>query len=99
MASKDYYVYIMSSKSKVLYIGVTNNLVRRTYEHREGLVDGFTKKYNCKQLVYYEQGGSIEDAIVREKQIKKWRREKKVTLIEKINSDWIDLGEDILSLS
>ncbi|MEA1936683.1 MAG: GIY-YIG nuclease family protein [Patescibacteria group bacterium] len=86
-----YYVYITSSISKKIYIGVTNNLPRRIYEHKGGLVDGFTKKYKIKKLVYYEETKDIYSAIEREKQLKKWRREKKIKLIEKDNSHWKDL--------
>jgi len=86
-----YYVYIASSISKKIYIGVTNNLPRRIYEHKEGLTDGFTKKYKIKKLVYYEETNDIYSAIEREKQLKKWRREKKIKLIEKDNPKWKDL--------
>ncbi len=87
----NFYVYIMVSVSFVLYIGVTNDLIRRVEEHRDGLVEGFTKKYNCKKLVYYEWFTHIDDAIAREKEIKGWRREKKIALIEENNSRWKDL--------
>ncbi len=80
-----YYVYIMSSHLGTLYIGVTNNLLRRVHEHRHKLVDGFTKRYNVSKLVYYEVTENIESAIVREKQIKGWRRSRKVELIESMN--------------
>ena len=90
-----YYVYIASSISKKIYIGVTNNLPRRICEHREGLVDGFTKKYKIKKLVYYEETSDICSAIEREKQLKKWRREKKIKLIEKDNPEWKDLFDDL----
>ena len=86
-----YYVYILSSPTKTLYIGVTNDLVRRVWEHREGFVDGFTKKYGIKQLVYYEIADTVEVAIVREKQLKNWRREKKEFLIHRMNPKWEDL--------
>ncbi len=72
----------MASKSGTLYLGVTNNLQRRVYEHKQGLIDGFSKKYSCIKLVYSEQYSSINDAIVREKQLKNWRREKKSGLLE-----------------
>ena len=72
---KDYYVYILSNKANtVLYIGVTNNLERRIYEHKNGVLEGFTKKYNVHKLVYFEMCGDIKDAIAREKQLKKWSR-------------------------
>lgn len=85
------YVYIMASKSGVMYIGVTNNLNRRVSEHRIGLNDGFTKKYRCKRLVYYETTTYIINAIAREKELKKWSRYKKITLINKANPQWHDL--------
>ena len=88
-----YYVYIMSSFRGTLYIGVTNDLLRRVYEHRHKLVDGFTKKYNASKLVYYEVGENIEAVIAREKQIKGWLRRKKVALIEVLNPYWMDLAE------
>ncbi len=89
-----YYVYIMSSHRGTLYIGVTNDLVRRTYEHRHKLGGGFTKKYNISKLVYYESTGDIRSAITREKQIKGWLRSKKVALIESMNPYWVDLAAD-----
>ena len=90
---KNYYVYILASKRNgTLYTGVTNNLSRRTYEHKESLVDGFTKKYNVKILVHYEQTNDIGSAIAREKCIKRWKREWKIKLIEEDNPEWKDLG-------
>ena len=77
-----------------MYIGVTGNLPRRLYEHRNGLVEGFTKKYNVHKLVYYENTSDVYSAISREKQLKKWRREKKNQLIEMMNPQWRDLSED-----
>ncbi len=92
-----YYVYIMTNKPDgILYIGVTNNLIRRVYEHKEGLIEGFTKKYSLKILVYYEGTDDIRSAIQREKNIKHWMRNWKVALIEKMNSEWRDLYADIL---
>lgn len=91
---KHYYVYIMASKSRTIYIGVTNNLKRRVYEHKNHLVEGFTKKYNCTRLVYYEETPDVNSAIVREKQIKGWARNKKVGLIESVNPVWQNLAED-----
>lgn len=89
---KDYYVYILASKRNgTLYIGVTNNLQRRIYEHKEGHIEGFTKKYNVKDLVYYEATADINSAIEREKQMKKMTRKSKLDLIEKDNPDWVDL--------
>ena len=90
-----YWVYIASSISRKIYIGVTNNLNRRISEHKEGKIEGFTKKYNIKKLVYYEETNDIYCAIEREKQLKKWRREKKIKLIEKNNSKWKDLFNDL----
>jgi putative endonuclease len=89
---KSYYVYIMTNKSRTLYTGVTNDLERRVYEHKNKLVEGFTKKYNITQLVYWEEYGDIREAIAREKQIKGWLRAKKIALIESINPDWKDLS-------
>ncbi len=91
---KQYYVYIMTNKANmVLYTGVTNDLKRRVYDHKEKLFDGFTKKYNVAKLVYYEVFKTIESAIKREKQIKRWRREWKTKLIEKVNAEWKDLSD------
>jgi putative endonuclease len=93
---KQYYVYILASKRNgTLYVGVTNDLVRRVYEHKEGLVEGFTKKYNVKNLVFYEIANNINSAIKREKAIKKWLRRWKIELIEKTNPDWKDLYSEI----
>lgn len=89
----NYYVYIMTNNSKTLYIGVTNDLVRRIYEHKNKMIDGFTKKYNITKLVYYEVFNSIEDAIRREKQLKNWHRQWKINLIEASNNDWKDLSK------
>lgn len=91
--NKIWYVYIMSSYNKTLYIWVTNDLIRRVYEHREWLIEWFTKTYNIKDLVYYEECSDIENAILREKQLKKWNRKWKINLIESINKDWNDLYE------
>jgi putative endonuclease len=91
---KNYYIYIITNKPKgILYIGMTNNLVRRGYEHRNGLIDGFTKKYNLKRLVYFEVFNHVEAAILREKRLKKWNRQWKIDLIEKDNPIWDDLYE------
>ncbi len=93
---KSYYVYILASKRNgTLYIGVTNDLIRRVYEHKQGLVEGFTKKYNVHQLVFFEETNDVESAITREKQMKKWNRQWKIELIEKQNPGWKDLYEDI----
>jgi len=92
--SKEYYVYIMTNKSRTLYIGVTNNLMRRVHEHKNKLVPGFTSKYNIQFLVYYEAGNDINAAIAREKQIKGWLRSKKIALIDSMNPQWKDLSEE-----
>ena len=89
---RQFYVYILASKiGGTLYIGVTNNLVRRVYEHREKFVEGFTKQYDVTKLVYYEVHSDVEAAIVREKQMKNWNRAWKVRLIEETNPNWDDL--------
>lgn len=94
--SRDYYVYILASKNNnVLYIGVTNNLKRRAYEHRLGLIEGFTKKYHVHKLIYFEQTNDIKSAIEREKRMKAWKRDWKVELIEKENKNWEDLYDKI----
>jgi putative endonuclease len=93
---KQFYVYILTNKyHKVLYTGVTSDLKRRVYEHREKLADGFTKKYNVSKLVYYEIFDDPENAIIREKQIKAGSRRKKIDLINSINDGWSDLYEKI----
>ena len=93
---RDYYVYIMASKRNgTLYVGVTSNLERRVYEHKEGMVDGFSNKYGVDKLVHYERFGRVEDAIAREKCIKRWKRVWKLRLIEEANPEWNDLGADI----
>ena len=90
--AKQYYVYILASKiGGTLYIGVTGNLIRRVYEHREKLVEGFTKQYDASRLVYFEAHSDVEAAITREKQMKKWNRAWKVRLIEESNPNWDDL--------
>ncbi len=92
------YIYIMSNKKDgTLYIGVTNDLIRRVYEHKEAVVDGFTKRYNLKTLVYFELFESIDEAIKREKQLKNWKREWKVDLIEKVNRAWEDLYDELVA--
>jgi len=90
---KTYYVYVMASKSRTLYTGVTNNLERRVIEHRRKLVPGFTVRYNINRLEYYEVCGDVLAAISREKQIKSWTRLKKIALIESLNRDWKDLSD------
>ncbi len=91
-----YYIYILASESGTLYIGVTNNLIRRIYEHKNNLVEGFSNKYLCHKLVHFEEYSDIKDALNREKQLKNWRRSKKQNLISKNNPKWEDLYEDLL---
>jgi len=96
MLTRSYAVYLLASRAHgTLYVGVTHDLIRRISEHRAGMVEGFTKKYAVKTLVWYELTESIESAIVREKQIKKWNRAWKVELIEKANPGWRDLYPEI----
>ncbi len=95
--SKTYYVYILASKRNgTLYIGVTSDLIKRIYEHKNNLVDGFTKSYSIHTLVYFEQTNDIESAITREKQLKKWNRKWKLDLIEKGNPQWNDLYNELI---
>ena len=95
--SKNYYIYILTNKKNgTLYIGVTNNLTRRIYEHKNKLVEGFTKKYSLDKLVYYEICQSVESAILREKQLKGGSRKKKLDLINNFNKEWKDLYETII---
>ena len=90
----DYYVYILTNwNNKVMYVGVTNNIERRLYEHRNKLVDGFTSKYNINKLVYVENITDVTAAIQREKQIKGWNRNKKNELVESVNPEWEDLSK------
>jgi len=94
--SRQYYVYIMTNKANtVLYVGVTGDLVRRVYEHKEKLADGFTKRYNIVKLVYYEVFEDIENAILREKQIKAGPRRRKIQLVESMNEEWRDLYSEL----
>jgi putative endonuclease len=94
--SRQYYVYILTNKAnKVLYIGVTNDLNRRIFEHKNKLVDGFTKKYNLTKLIYFEATGDIQSAIEREKQLKNLHRDWKINLINGSNPIWKDLSEDL----
>ena len=93
---RQYYVYIMTNKANaVLYTGVTNDLSRRVYQHKTKSISGFTKKYNIAKLVYYETFDDVENAILREKQIKGGSREKKLQLINSMNSAWDDLYENL----
>ncbi len=89
---KRYYVYILTNKSRTLYTGVTNDLLRRVYEHKQKLVQGFTAKYNITRLAYFEETTDVQAALAREKQIKGWLRVKKLALIESVNPRWEDLS-------
>ena len=91
---KTFYVYIMGSKSGTLYVGMTSDIKKRVYEHKNHLMPGFTDKYNVDRLLYVETIGDASSAINRERQLKVWKREKKVALIDSINSEWNDLSED-----
>jgi len=93
---RNYYIYIMTNKNNtVLYTGVTNDLKRRVYQHKEKMVEGFTKKYNVNKLVYFESGNDIKGAILREKQIKAGSRQKKIDLINSLNKEWKDMYYDL----
>ena len=94
MPAMPYHVYVMASASGVLYIGVTGHLETRTLQHKQKITEGFTSRYNVTRLVYFETFGDIRNAIAREKQLKRWRREKKVALIERMNPTWRDLSSD-----
>lgn len=95
MSENRSFVYILSNRSKTLYIGVTSDLKRRIYQHKTKLVPGFTQKYNIAELVYFEAFQDIRDAISREKQLKGWKRERKIRLIESMNGTWDDLSDKI----
>ena len=92
-----FYVYILSSHSRVLYTGVTRDLVRRMYQHRNGIISGFTRRYNVTRLVYFEETPSARSAFEREHQIKGWSRKKKLDLVESANAGWLDLSADWFS--
>jgi len=94
LEQREYFVYIMSSFRRTLYVGVTNNLPLRVCQHRSGQFDGFTSKYKVMMLVYAESTPRVENAIAREKQIKRWRREKKERLILQLNPEWKDLAQE-----
>jgi putative endonuclease len=94
MHEKQYFVYIMANRGRVLYVGMTNNLEVRVDQHKNKRLDGFTKHYNLTRLVYFEATNDVLAAIAREKQIKGWRRSKKITLIESMNPRWRDLSEE-----
>jgi putative endonuclease len=98
--SRTYYVYLLTNwNNKVMYVGMTNNLERRLYEHRMKLMPGFTERYNVCRLVYFEETNEVGAALEREKEIKKWRREKKNRLVEKVNPEWKDLSEAWVKIS
>lgn len=92
MKSHNYYVYIMGSSAGTLYVGITNNLERRVFEHKNEIVEGFSQKYKCKKLLYWEHFTNVENAIDREKQLKGWKRYKKIRLIRESNPSWKDLS-------
>jgi putative endonuclease len=94
---KVYYVYIMASSTGVLYVGMTNNLIRRLFEHRDGSAGDFSKKYGTMRLIYFETTNDVHSAIAREKQIKAWRRRKKLDLIREMNPSFRDLGAGLLN--
>jgi putative endonuclease len=96
MKEHHYYVYLMSSRTRVLYCGMTNDLGRRVSEHKSGEFPGFSLQYRCSRLVWFERFQYVGNAIAREKQIKNWRREKKLALIQAMNSSWADLSEEWL---
>ena len=92
-----YYVYILATKERgTLYVGVTNDLMRRVYEHKEGLAEGFSKRHGVKHLVYFETHESIDAAILQEKRLKRWRRDWKIELIERDNPHWVDLYKTLM---
>ncbi|MGB7191810.1 MAG: GIY-YIG nuclease family protein [Acidobacteriaceae bacterium] len=93
MREQSYFVYLMSSRTRVLYCGMTNNLVRRVWEHKGDEIEGFSRKHQCHRLVWFERFQYVGNAIAREKQIKNWRREKKLARIQETNPSWADLSE------
>jgi putative endonuclease len=96
MLSKTYFVYILASKRNgTIYTGVTSDLIKRVYQHKNGLIDGFTKKYSVHDLVYFEATDDVQSALQREKQIKKWNRQWKIEMIEKKNNEWRDLYPEL----
>ena len=98
--TKSYYVYLMTNwNNKVVYVGVTSDLMRRVYEHKNKLIKGFTEKYNINKLIYFEETQDIYTALNREKEIKRWRRGKKNQLVEQANPQWKDLSEEIQDFS
>jgi len=96
VSDKNYYIYLLTNwNHKVMYVGVTNDLKRRLYEHQNKRITGFTEKYNLNKLVYFEETQEVYTAITREKEIKKWRREKKNQLVSQVNPGWQDLSESL----
>lgn len=94
---KSFYIYILASKKNgTLYIGMTNDIVRRVYEHKHNMVEGFTSKYHVHDLVYFEVTNVVNSAIAREKQLKNWHRQWKISLIEKENPEWVDLYQNLI---
>jgi len=99
-SKRGYFVYLLANwNNKVLYVGMTNNLERRLYEHKNKLVEGFTKKYNVTKLVYFEETCDVYAALTREKELKKWRREKKDALVNSVNQQWLDLSDECFEIS
>ncbi len=96
---KEYFVYIMTNRSKTLYTGMTSNLPRRVYEHKSKLIEGFTKKYNINKLVWFDKTNDVISAIEKEKQIKGWTRKKKINLIESMNPAWRDMSNEFFDIS
>jgi putative endonuclease len=92
MSRNRYFVYVLTNTSRTLYIGVANDIVRRVYEHKNKLVSGFTSRYNVSQLVYFEETSAVQAALMREKEINRWRRSKKTHLINSVNPKWTDLS-------
>jgi putative endonuclease len=97
MNHRTYWVYIMTNRSGTLYVGMTNDLIRRVSEHRRGQIPGFTARYKISRLIHAESCSNVVDAIAREKEIKAWRREKKLALIAESNPDWLDLAREWFS--
>jgi len=98
--TKNYHVYLLTNwNNRVIYIGVTNDLNRRIYEHKNKIIEGFSKKYNLTKVVYFEKTSYVNAAIAREKEIKKWRREKKNNLVNRTNPSWEDLSEGLKDFS
>jgi putative endonuclease len=93
MTDRMYYVYIVASRSRNLYIGVTSNIEVRVFQHKDGAFEGFSKQYRCHRLIYFERFPEVDPAIAREKQLKGWSRAKKIWLIERENPAWVDLSE------